>query len=235
MNDLQTTKNETELMTVAEVAEYLKLAERTVLNMIHRKEIPAMKIASQWRFVKSVIDDWILSKIRPVNKVKIESTKDYIPIGRLLKKEFIIMDLKPGKKEDILNNLISPLVEIGYIQNKEYYISQMMQRENIISTGIGNGMAIPHIRNISENPPGINAIVAGVCKEGTDFESLDKTKTHLFFLVCSDNEIIHVRIIARLSLIFNDSKNINRFLKAKSKNEFLNLFIKVNHQLNFQK
>lgn len=225
----------TELMTLSEVAEYLKLGERTVLNMIYRKEIPAIKIASQWRFIKKVIDEWLLSKIQPARNEKIDSTRDYIPLGRLLKKEYIIMDLKPGRKVQILNALISPLIEDGHIKDKEFYLAQLLDRENIVSTGLGKGIAIPHIKDVSDNPPGINAIVAGLCKDGTDFESIDKAKTRLFFLVCADNEIIHIRIIARLSHMFNNTGMVDRFTSVKDRDEFLNLFIKVNHELNFGK
>ena len=57
-----------EVMTLSEVAAYLRLAERTVLRMVHKEQIPCAKVASQWRFLRSMIDDWLITKMQVVPK-----------------------------------------------------------------------------------------------------------------------------------------------------------------------
>jgi len=73
----------TELLTLAEVAHYLKVAEKTVLRMVHNNEIPSIKVASQWRFRRSMIDDWLMSQMKspPKNELVklIEATRQPVP------------------------------------------------------------------------------------------------------------------------------------------------------------
>jgi excisionase family DNA binding protein len=237
VRDLRVNKPVNKLLTLSEVAGYLQIAEKTLLKMIHRKEIPSIKIGNQWRFLKQAIDKWLISKMQPAaytgNNISFDSTIHYVPIDRLLKKDTIIMDLEPGTKEEILTILIQPLIDKELIKDNQYYLSKLLDRENIMSTGLSKGVAIPHIRKIEENPPCTNIIVAGICKKGTNFDSFDGKKTFLFFLVCSDNEILHIRIIARLSRIFRDTETISAFITSKSKDEFMHLFIKHNQRLNF--
>ncbi|MBN2532401.1 MAG: PTS sugar transporter subunit IIA [Spirochaetales bacterium] len=225
------------LLTLSDIASYLQITEKTLLKMVHKKEIPSIKIGSQWRFVKEAIDQWLFSRMQQSSKkntfFEIESTINYIPVDRLLRKDTILMDINPGTKESILNTLIQPLLEKELIKDKDYYLSRLLQRENIVSTGLSKGFAIPHIRHVDENPPNINIIVAGICRPGTNFDSIDGKKTKLFFLVCSDSEILHIRIIARLSRIFNNVNTINEFIALKTREEFMDLFIKYNHALNF--
>ena len=56
-------REQKEVMTLGEVASYLKVAERTVLRMVHNGEIPCAKVGGQWRFLRTVVDDWLISRI----------------------------------------------------------------------------------------------------------------------------------------------------------------------------
>ena len=55
---------ENEIMTIKEVSSYLKLADRTILKMANMNQIPSVKIANQWRFMRSIIDDWLISRMK---------------------------------------------------------------------------------------------------------------------------------------------------------------------------
>ena len=68
-----------------------------------------------------------------------------------------------------------------------------------MSTAVGNGVAIPHIRNPRENPVSQPVLVIGACPEGTAFGSLDGKPTYLFFLLAAENEVVHLRLVARLN------------------------------------
>ena len=147
------TNNYDQIMTLTEVAEYLRLAERTVLRMVHQGKIPCVKVASQWRFVKSFVDDWLLSKmnIKTAKKEKNTST-DMEPISRMINEKYFISNIRPGPKNEILKQLINPLVSNGIIKDHEIFLQDLLEREQMVSTGLGKGIAIPHIRNIKKNP-----------------------------------------------------------------------------------
>ncbi|MDC7125049.1 MAG: PTS sugar transporter subunit IIA, partial [Spirochaetales bacterium] len=137
------------LMTLSEVAKYLKVAEKTVLRMIQKDEIPCVKIASQWRFDQGLIDKWIIGKMNHPTTDEItqlmQKDADSVPLSRLTSEEFIIPDLKPGTKEEVLYQLSKPLADAGIVDDIEHFVQKLLSREHMISTALGNGVAMPHI------------------------------------------------------------------------------------------
>jgi PTS system nitrogen regulatory IIA component len=228
--------NHDRIMTLSEVAEYLKLAEKTVLRMAHRGDIPCAKVASQWRFLQSVIDDWLISKMRVVPKndlsALIASGQSLVPLSRLVRENLVVPQIHPGTKEQVLRQLVRPLTQEKLVQREEVFIEQLLDRERIVSTGIGAGIAMPHLRNPQENPEGGPFIVVGICSEGTDFEALDGQKTYLFFLLCTNSVTVHLRVLARLTLITRDQKLRSALLQAKTRQNVFDVLIEADQFFN---
>lgn len=200
--------NESEILTLSEVASYLKIAEKTVLRMIGRNEIPCAKVANQWRFMKPLIDDWLLSRMNvvPQNDLAavLENPAGIIPLQRLISADYVVTGIPAGDKKSVLGRLVAPLVEQGIVEDGEGFLRKLLLREKMTSTALGRGMAIPHLRHPKENPGGGARLVMGLCPEGTDFESHDGKKTHVFFLLLSDSETLHLRVLAKLNQLFRD-------------------------------
>jgi len=199
---------ESEILTLSEVASYLKIAEKTVLRMISRDEIPCAKVANQWRFMKTLIDDWLLARMNviPQNDLAgiLSNPQGMIPLNRLIDIKKVVGNLAPAPKKEILQRLVAPLVEQGYVEDGESFLKKLLLREKMTSTALGRGMAIPHLRHPKENPGAGAHLVMGICPEGTDFESHDGKKTHVFFLLLSDSETLHLRVLAKLNQLFRD-------------------------------
>lgn len=208
---------DTEIMTLSEVASYLKIAEKTVSRMIVRGEIPCTKVASQWRFMKSMIDDWLISRMNvvPQNDLArvLEQPEGLIPLSRLINADFIV-ELKAGSKRDILSQMVDPLVSAEIVDDKEDFLRKLLAREKMVTTGIGRGIAIPHLRHPRENPGGGPRMVLGVCRGGTDYEAMDGKPSHLFFLVVSDSEVVHLRVLAKINGLMRDAELVNRLIQA---------------------
>ncbi|MBN2439949.1 MAG: PTS sugar transporter subunit IIA [Spirochaetales bacterium] len=210
------------LMTLSEVAVYLKIAERTVLRLIHKGILPGIKVGNQWRFFKSIIDDWLISNIGNMNPVIPENENKSLLVN-FLAPRYILPDIHPGEKQAILYQLIAPLVEERIINVPFLTIQKLMHRENISSTGIGNGVAFPHFRNPRENPAGAPPIIAGICREGTDYHALDGKPVRLFFLLCSNNESMHLNIMSRLGHLLIEETFRDSLIHAASGEEFIRL------------
>lgn len=223
-------KKDAEILTLSEVASYLKLAEKTIHRMIKKNEIPCVKVASQWRFMKTMIDDWLIAKMKvvPQNDLSrlIESGKGLVPLSRITNENLIIMDINSGSKESILEQLTMPLLAEGIIDNKDLFIKKLIEREGMVSTAIGNGIAIPHLRNPGESLCKKPAMVIGVCKEGSDFLSPDGQNTHLFFLISSDSEIVHLRILSKLNDLLRREEILDSFKTVTTKQDLMEIFIK---------
>jgi len=206
-------------MTLAELANYLQVAEKTILRMISRGEIPAIKIGNQWRFSRSMVDDWILSNMQVVPRNDIaklmEDQQDLVPLSRLIEADSIKLDIRPGTQQEVLSQLIEPLIRTGAISDSESYLQLLLAREEMMTTAIGP-VAFPHARNPKENEAAQPQVIAGVCRDGTSFGSLDGQKTYLFLLPFTDSEIVHLRVMAKMASLFKEESNVEKVIKSDS-------------------
>jgi PTS system nitrogen regulatory IIA component len=223
-----------EVLTLPEVAAYLRLAEKTVLRMVHKGQIPCAKVASQWRFLRSMVDDWLIAKMRvvPQNDLAclIESTPGVVPLSRILKEENVVLEIRPGTKEQVLRQLVQPLLRSKFIDREKPFVEKLLDRERIVSTALGKGVAIPHVRHLKENPSGGPVLVIGICREGTNFEAPDGEKTHLFFLLSTDSEVVHLRVLAKVNRIARRKEVMTRFIGCKSSMEVLQVLIRAEQE-----
>jgi PTS system nitrogen regulatory IIA component len=222
------------VLTLPEVAAYLRLAEKTVLRMVHKGQIPCAKVASQWRFLRSMIDDWLIAKMKvvPQNDLArlIESTPEVVPLSRLLKEENVVLQIRPGTKEEVLRQLVQPLLLSQIIDREKPFVDKLLDREEIVSTAVGKGVAIPHLRHPRENPGSGPVLVVGICREGTDFEAPDGEKTHLFFLLSTDSEVVHLRVLAKVNRIARRKEVMTRLIGSESAAEVLRVLIKADQE-----
>lgn len=218
------------LMTLSEIANYLKVAEKTVLRMIQKDEIPCVKIASQWRFDKGLIDKWIIDKMHRTDTDELtrlmQKDADSVPISRLTSEDFIVTDLEPGDPESVLRELSLPLVTAGLVHDHEQFVSKLLSRENMISTSIGEGYAMPHIRNPQENTSSRPVVVIGICREGIEFDAIDDQPVKVFFLIYTNNEIAHLRIISKINNFLRNNVKINDFLTSETPKDVFRILLK---------
>ncbi len=214
-----------ELLTLAEVAHYLKVAEKTVLRMVHNDEIPSIKVASQWRFRRAMIDEWLAARMKSPPKSElvklIEATREPVPLSRLTEKRHILLSVTPGTKEEVLRQLVRPLVEAAVVPDGEEFLAKLMEREHMISTALGRGVAFPHIRRQKESRTSQPVLVVGVCRQGTDFDALDGEKTTLFFLLSTDSDVVHLRVMAKLNMLLGERKLNAKILAARDEDAVL--------------
>lgn len=217
------------IMTLGEVASYLRVSEKTVLRMIRDNRIPCAKVAGRWRFIRTVIDDWLLSKMRvmPQNDLgkMVERDYDSVPLSRLIRPDFILLDLKPGTKQEVIEQLAQPFIAHQIVSDKNDFIRRLLGREKMVSTGVGRGIAIPHVRRPGDNRPGGPLLCIGICPDGTDFEALDGKATRLFFLIYTDSEVVHLRVMAKLTAILREDDVVKNIINSKSADEIVALLL----------
>ncbi len=194
-----------EIMTLAEVAEYLQLAERTVLRMAQRGDIPAAKVASQWRFMRPLIREWLVGQMQAFPDQEIVPSGDLkdplLPLREILHPELMTFDIEPGPKESILRQLLAPLLKTGFAKDTNLLLGGLLDRERMMTTAVGHGIAIPHPRRLMPGMFPEPAVALGICPKGADFGAIDDQLVHIFFLACATREEIHLRLMANLSLL----------------------------------
>jgi PTS system nitrogen regulatory IIA component len=217
--------SDSDIMTLTEIAGYLKVSEKTVVRMVQAGKLPGAKVSSQWRFMRAAIDDWLNARMYSLPKKElmhvVATANNVIPVTELVTPSRIVMDLKPGSKAEVLRQLAQPLYETKVIADLDRYTSLLIEREELLSTAVGHGLAIPHIRDPEESNAASTCMVLGICSEGMDFDSLDGRKTFVFALPCTSSEASHLRLVATISLIFRGAGVLGRMKTAASKDAII--------------
>ncbi|MBE7487865.1 PTS sugar transporter subunit IIA [bacterium] len=134
----------------------------------------------------------------------------------------ILISIEGRTKADILKSMIAVLENQEIISNSEKLFADFLDRESKGSTGIGNGIAIPHVR--SDQVQQLEYVFANSV-EGVDFESLDGEPVHILFLMVAPagSHGIHIKALARISRILNDEGTRVRLRKAATPDEIIQL------------
>lgn len=141
-------------------------------------------------------------------------------ISTLLKKKHICLDLQATSKKELIQEMVDLLASTNKLKDKKAFLAQIIKREKLGSTGIGNGLAIPHAK--SDAADGF-VIAFGRHSQGVDFGALDGEKTYLFFMLASpaDNVGGHLKVLADISHFVKDKFIIDCLKKARDDNEVL--------------
>lgn len=143
-------------------------------------------------------------------------------ITELLDINSIDLNTQISNKEEAIDHLVNLLDQSGKLNDKEIYKESVLNREAQSTTGIGDGVAIPHGQSEGVKTAGLSAMVV---KEGLDFKSLDGQPTYLFFMIGApkDSEGAHLQALAQLSTLLMEEDFRNALINASSKEEFLQL------------
>lgn len=141
-------------------------------------------------------------------------------IRDLLSKESIRLDGVAENKQDALEKMVALMAASGKIADVEKYRKGVFAREEEGTTGIGEGIAIPHCKSDAVKAPGLAAMVV---KGGVDFDALDGAPTDLIFLIAAPDteDNVHLDVLSRLSVMLMDENFTNGLRNAKTVDEFL--------------
>jgi PTS system nitrogen regulatory IIA component len=189
-----------DILTLEEVAKYLRVSERTIYDCAQKGEIPAGKIRTAWRFKKSEIDKWVNERLSSNNlgpQFSPVHTQSILSLHRIL---FLN---HPGKRDALLA-LADNLADAPQIKNRQELSTEILKREELMSTAIGFGIAIPHIRLSS-----VTDLVVSVGISRTDivdFHPLDDEPVRLVFMIAAAQNQ-HAYYLQTLSWFSNRLKN----------------------------
>jgi len=211
-----------DILTIEEVAKYLRVSERTVYDWAQKGEIPSGKIGTVWRFKKSEIERWVnerLSSNRPVALISSVRIQNIISPDRIL-------FLNYPSKRDALMALAENLTGAPQIKNKQELISEILRREELMSTAIGKGIAIPHVR--------LNSVTDLVVSIGIsrcdiqDFQTLDDMPVRLLFMIAAayNQHAYYLQTLSFFSARLKVVELRDGLLSCKSAQEAYDLLIK---------
>lgn len=143
-------------------------------------------------------------------------------IIELLDKKSISLEAAPKSKSEALDLAVDLMAESGKIKDKEAYKKLVYAREEESTTGVGEGIAIPHGKGDCVDKPGLAAMVI---KDGVDFEALDEEPVNILFLIAAPDteDNVHLDVLSKLSMMLMDEDFRNSLINAKDVDEFIDI------------
>ena len=143
-------------------------------------------------------------------------------ISELLQKESIALGRKPQDKADAIGQMVELLAKSGSLEDKKKFKQAILERERLSTTGIGEGIAIPHGKSSAVKRA---ALAAMVVPQGVDFASADGAPVHLLFMIAVPEEgaELHLEVLERLAAMLMDEDFRKRLTAAKDAAEFLHI------------
>lgn len=146
-------------------------------------------------------------------------------LSELFDDNCIRLNVQPSPKEALLEHIVRDLDEKNMINDFQHALRDVVEREKVMSTGIGNGVAIPHAYT-----DGVDQLVAGFFRtsEGVDFEALDGKSVDLFFIILGPkaSRRNHIKVLAKISRLLNHEEFRQSLRSAGSVEDVLDVFKK---------
>lgn len=214
---------EDDILTIEEVAKYLRVSDRTVYDWAQKGEIPAGKIGTVWRFKKSELERWVNERLSsPVSAKKSETE---VQIKNFLSPDRVVF-IENSSKRDAIVELANVLSEAPQVKNKEELVSEILKREDLMSTAVGRGIAIPHVRLSSVTDL---VMAVGICKKNIeDYQAVDNEPVSLLIMIAAayNQHTYYLKTISYLTAKLRSQELRDSLKKAATPREAYDALVK---------
>jgi PTS system nitrogen regulatory IIA component len=221
-------------LTIQEVARMLGTEVRRVERMAQRGEIPCQKVGGQFRFNRAEITEWLQQRVGGMSDEHLaevdagmteqrQASQDEMIISPLLRLKAVTTNLGSRTKDSTLREMVALAEKTGLVLNSQELVEAVLHREELHSTAMENGIAIPHPRR--PLPYAIAEPILAVARttQGIVFGAPDGRLTDLFFLTASQDDRHHLHILARLCRMLYEEVFVDRLREAETPQEMLEL------------
>jgi len=202
----ETVAMENEVMDIEQLATYLRRDVREVSKMASRGYLPGRKVGGEWRFTPAEINYWIETQLHGYSDQELTALEgsvakqDHVPlVTPLLSEATIAVPLPASTRSSVLKELVVAAEQSWSVYDPEAILIAIKQREELGSTALSTGVAIPHPHRPLPNSLGDSVIAYGRTATSIPFGADHGILTDIFFLVCCQSQNMHLRVLARLS------------------------------------
>jgi excisionase family DNA binding protein len=227
---------EDRLMTVKQLATYLNVNERTVLKLVQEGALPGVKVGNQWRFRKAMIDTWLDDQMlgiapRHVEVARPEASRRRLTLTTCFEASHILPELSGATKASVVVELAAHAQKLGLVRDETWFVGALIQRENVMPSAIGNGIAFLH--TLRRHPEQVVKpfMVLGRSRKGVDFDSLDGKATHLFFVLGLKYDELHLPWLAKLVQMLAQTDVLPSILEASDADAIYELLLEAERRL----
>lgn len=232
------------IFNLYEVADYLHLTRGDIERLVRDKEIPFQRRGEKLVFMRNDIDEWASKRIigskkgeiddreRPHVRAKAHNLdKQHAIIPELLRVEFINPALKSKTKSSVITDMVNLADKTGLLLQKADLLKSLKEREQMCSTALAGGIALLHPRTHQPYMFEDSFLVLGRTIQPIPFGSPDGMTTDLFFLVCCQEDKIHLHVLARLCVLCYQTTMLLDLREAESADEMYSLLINAEKEI----
>lgn len=222
------------------LTEFLDMNENAVRRMAERGQIPSRRVAGQWRFSKSEIHEWLAYKLgsaepeearrvewmaRSHSDVGLESLSDLIPL------QAIGAPLVARTRSAVMDAMIELAASTGWLYDPKKMLEAVRAREDLHSTALDNGVAVLHARRPLTSCLERAFVAVGVASHPIPFGSTNGRLTDVFFLLCSTDDRVHLKTLARLSRLLQADDFLHALRSSPSAQEARDVIMRFDKAL----
>ncbi|WP_310820483.1 PTS sugar transporter subunit IIA [Stratiformator vulcanicus] len=217
-----------ESLSLDELARQLGRDRRELEKLANRGRIPGRKRDGVWQFHGREITQWLEQEMRDFSDSQLRDVEqsthsgakfEDLPVSHLIRPETIEFPITGKSKRSVLEHLIEAAGRTYEVWEPARVLAAVMEREDDLSTGFAGGIAFPHPRNPMPETLGDSIVAFGYAPGGIPFGSPDGQLTDLFFLILCRDSRTHLRVLARLGRMANDSEFLHALRMAEDSTE----------------
>lgn len=220
-------------LSLEDFARYVGMDAREVQKLAERGKLPGQKVGGEWRFNRARVTEWLQQEMHTLDEqrlVTLERTmgggtdESSMILTDLIGVEGVDSALRANTKASVLRELVGLAERTGLLYDAEGLLKAIEAREEMCSTGLQYGVAIPHPRQPMPYVSAEPMVCVARTIRGIGFGSSYGGLSQLFFLICCHDDRHHLRVLARLMRILS-GETIDALMNAETREEMLEILI----------
>jgi mannitol/fructose-specific phosphotransferase system IIA component (Ntr-type) len=231
------------ILTLQQAARHIRIPERELFHLVQRDEIPFVRRGGDVVFEHRELDDWAQRRIlglpaRSLIAHHREEVADRTPraaedtlVERLFRPEWMTPALASKTKPAVLRDMVGLAMTTGLLYDDAAFLRELEARESVSSTAIGSGAAFLHARYHDPYLCSDSFVVLGKTVQHIFFGAQDGEETDLFFLICCNDDVLHLHTLARLCMLAHGSMMLSDLRAATTSEEMYAVLSRAEHEL----
>ncbi|NCA83252.1 MAG: helix-turn-helix domain-containing protein [Opitutae bacterium] len=231
------------VFNLAEAAEYLQLAEEAIEELARRGEIPCERQGGRLVFRHNAIDEWASRRVLGFSDEKLSdfhrrSTAKYHDLSSeaaivpaLLKPEWIEPAMTCRSKPSVIRQMVELADRTGLLCYRDELLESLIEREKLCTTALSGGLALLHPRNHEPYMFEDSFVVIGRTLAQVPFGSPDRSTTDVFFLICCQDDRIHLHVLARLCMMCHRTSLLLELRETQDPSEWHRILVASEQQV----
>jgi PTS system nitrogen regulatory IIA component len=231
------------VFNLAEVADYLNLLESAVEELARRGEIPCERQGGRLLFRHNAVDEWASRRVLGFNE---ESLKDFhrrssakyhdlsskaAIMSSLIQPDWIAPQMTSRSKASVIHDMVELADRTGLLCYRSELLESIVEREKLCSTALSGGLALLHPRYHEPYMFEDSFIVVGKTIAQIPFGSPDRSTTDIFFLICCQDDRIHLHVLARLCMMCHQTSLLLEMRDTDNSRDILQILLRSEEQV----